>query len=226
MVEDTKLLQLLDIVIDNYIRKGDPVGSKFLHSLEDVSYAPSTLRKYLNVLEKEWMVFQPYNSSWRIPTVKGLSTYLAHYLEDARQEEAEEGEIEVKSARQWLKYFVETLGKVVDGVVVWFLRNDEYYYLWINNLLRDDLAGEYENTRYIVRFIENKWIVKYLDGKMIKRNQVYYTFVQDEDSILSCLYAKIVINEYDCILSIIWPTRVDYKKNVKIMRKIIKSLGW
>ncbi|MBU1758580.1 hypothetical protein KKG31_05590 [Patescibacteria group bacterium] len=67
---DPKLLALLDVVIDNYICKGEPVGSKFLHSLEDIEYAPSTLRKYLNVLEKSGMVYQPYNSSGRIPTVQ------------------------------------------------------------------------------------------------------------------------------------------------------------
>jgi len=62
-MEDEKLLSLLNIVIDHYISKGDPVGSKFLHSLKDVDYAPSTLRKYLNLLEKAGLVYQPYNSS-------------------------------------------------------------------------------------------------------------------------------------------------------------------
>ncbi len=69
MAED-KLLSLLGIVIDNYINKGDPIGSKFLHTLETLEYAPSTLRKYLNLLEKEGLVYQPYNSSGRIPTVQ------------------------------------------------------------------------------------------------------------------------------------------------------------
>lgn len=52
MAED-KLLSLLGVVIDNYINKGEPVGSKFLHTLDTMEYAPSTLRKYLNLLEKE-----------------------------------------------------------------------------------------------------------------------------------------------------------------------------
>jgi transcriptional regulator of heat shock response len=51
--KSSKLLGLLSIVIDTYIKKGDPVGSKFLHSLELTDYAPSTLRKYLNQLEQE-----------------------------------------------------------------------------------------------------------------------------------------------------------------------------
>jgi heat-inducible transcriptional repressor len=91
MTVDSKLLALLDVVIDNYIFKGEPVGSKFLHSSGDTEYAPSTLRKYLNQLEKSGMVYQPYNSSGRIPTVQGLSTYIAGYL--AVKEEESDGEV-------------------------------------------------------------------------------------------------------------------------------------
>lgn len=53
MEQDAKLLALLDVVIDTYISKGEPIGSKFLHSLGDVEYAPSTLRKYLHILEEQ-----------------------------------------------------------------------------------------------------------------------------------------------------------------------------
>lgn len=217
---DPKLLALLDVVIDNYICKGEPVGSKFLHSSGDTLYAPSTLRKYLNILEKSWMVFQPYNSSGRIPTVQGLSTYIEWYLAIKEEEE----EVEVTNVRQWVKYLVETIGNMVDGVVVWFVRNDQYYYLGINNLLRDDLVDEYHATKNIIRFIEEKRLVKFIDSKIMKRDQIYYTFIEDNETVISCLYTKMAVEDYDCVISIIGPLRVDYKKNVGILRKLVKSL--
>jgi len=224
-MQDPKLLELLDVVIDNYICKWDPVGSKFLHSLDEVDYAPSTLRKYLHILEKAGLVYQPYNSSGRIPTIEWFSTYLTNYISNFDVSDSWKQETETENVRKDLKYLVESLGQVVDGVIVGFVRNDEYYYLGINNLLRDDLVSEYETTRHIVRFIENKDVVKFLDTKIIKRNEIYYTFIQDKQMIISCVYAKVIINDYDCILSIVGPTRVDYKKNVKIMAKVIKSIG-
>ncbi len=217
---DQKLLALLDVVIDNYINKGEPVGSKFLHSLEDAEYAPSTLRKYLNQLEKAGMVYQPYNSSGRVPTIQGLNTYIENYL--VMQEE--EKSIEVLNVREWLKQLVESIWGVADGVVVGFVRNDEYYYLGINNLLKDDMVSEYEATRNIIRFIEEKRIVKFIDSKILKKNQIYYTFIEDHKTLISCLYAKITVDDYDCIISIIGPTRVNYKKNVAIFKKILQSL--
>lgn len=217
---NTKLLALLDVVIDNYINKGEPVGSKFLHSLKDAEYAPSTLRKYLNQLEKAGMVYQPYNSSGRVPTVQGLTTYIENYL--VAQEE--EKNIEVLKVRSGLKQLVESIWGVADGVVVGFVRNDEYYYLGINNLLKDDMVSEYEATRNIIRFIEEKRIVKFIDSKILKKNQIYYTFIEDHKTLISCLYAKITVDDYDCMISIIGPTRVNYKKNVAILKKLLQSL--
>ena len=172
------------------------------------------------MLEKAGMVYQPYNSSGRIPTVQWLSLYIDSYL--SQQEEEKIGEI--KNARKWLTFLVETLGAIADGVVVGFIRNDEYYYLWINNLLRDDMVDEYQATKHIIRFIEEKKVVKFLDTKILKKNQIYYTFIEDDHTMISCLYAKITVQDYDAVVCIIGPTRVNYKKNVAILRKLLETL--
>jgi heat-inducible transcriptional repressor len=220
MKQDEKLLALLDVVIDTYINKGEPIGSKFLNSLEDVDYAPSTLRKYLNMLEKQGMVYQPYNSSGRIPTTDGLKLYIENYLQQIEEETQEE----VLHTRETLKELVEMLGSLVDGVIIGFLRNDEYYYLGINNLLRDDLKEDYEETRNIIKFIEERRIVKYIDSKILKKNQIYYTFLDDQHTIISTVYAKVNIDGFDCILAIVGPTRVNYKKNVAILSQILQKM--
>lgn len=220
MTENTKLLALLDTVIECYLDKGEPVGSKFLNSLEAVDYAPSTLRKYLNILEKQGMVYQPYNSSGRIPTLQGLSAYVESTLAQSPQEI----DLNLNNTRAELKSFVEALGEVTDGVVVWFIRNDEYYYLGINNLLRDDMIDEYSATRTIIRFIEEKKIVPFIDKKILKNWEIYYTFVNDQETLISCVYVKINLNDYDMVLSIVWPLRVDYKKNITILKKVLESL--
>ena len=220
--ENTKLLALLDTVIESYLTKGEPVWSKFLNSLEAVDYAPSTLRKYLNILEKQGMVYQPYNSSGRIPTLQGLSAYVESTLAQSPQDI----DLNLNSTRAELKSFVEALGEVTDGVVVGFIRNDEYYYLGINNLLRDDMIDEYSATRTIIRFIEEKKIVAFIDKKILKQREVYYTFVNDQDTLISCVYVKISLDGYDMVLSIVGPLRVNYKKNITILKKVLESLGW
>ena len=227
------LLQILHVVIDHYITKGEPIGSKFLSTLEwtETDYAPSTLRKYLHQLEESGMVYQPYNSSGRIPTVQGLSTYLDTFLAELTNPDTEDEsdsfsfELDIELARASLRGVTENLGRMVDGVVVGFLSNDEYYFLGINNLLTEQMREETETMRYIVDFIERKEIVDFLATKIIKRWNVYYTFAQDGDKVLSCVYTKVSINDYDAIISIIWPSRVNYKKNLTVLKKLSSLLA-
>jgi len=113
---------------------------------------------------------------------------------------------------------------MADGVVVGFIRNDEYYYLGINNLLKDDMVDEYQATKNIISFIEEKKVVKFIDNKILKKNQIYYTFIEDKHTMISCLYTKITIQDYDTVICIIGPTRVNYKKNVAIFRKLLENL--
>lgn len=216
-----KLLQLLDVVIENYIDKGDPIGSKFLHTLKEVDYAPSTLRKYLNLLEQSGLVYQPYNSSGRIPTLEGLSTYIDNYMKES-SEDIIQTEFDTDMARSSIRYMVEKLGNMVDGVVSGFLANDEYYFLGINNILKN-MQDDYETTQHIVEFIENKWVIEFLSQKMIKKGNVYYSFLDHGKAVISCLYGKVTINDYDAVLSIIWPVRVNYKQNLGILKRIVQQ---
>ena len=224
MAED-KLLSLLGVVIDNYINKWDPIGSKFLHTLDTLEYAPSTLRKYLNLLEKEGLVYQPYNSSGRIPTVEWLSLYLNDYIEQKPEELIDKLAFDVNFARHGLRYIVETLGKVVDGAVVGFLKNDEYYFLGINNLLQNAQLTDIDTTKYIVQYIEDKKIVSVLGSQLLKNDKVYYTFINTDEYVISALYAKISVNGYDGVITILGPTRTNYKKNLTMLQKFLATLN-
>ena len=132
--------------------------------------------------------------------------------------------VEIDNARQNMKEMVEMLWALVDWVIVWFLRNDEYYYLWVNNLLKETDKENLEETKDIISFIEEKKIVKHIDWKILKTNQIYYTFMEDWDTTISAVYAKVVLEWYDCILAIVGPLRVNYKKNVAILSQIVQKL--
>ena len=58
MLEE-KLEKLLEIIIDFYIERGEPIGSKFLYKQDVIDMAPSTLRKYMNLLEKKELIYKP-----------------------------------------------------------------------------------------------------------------------------------------------------------------------
>jgi len=219
-MREDKLKKLLSIVIENYIDKWDPIWSKFLHSLEDTNYAPSTLRKYLNILEQEGLLYQPYHSAWRIPTVKWLESYMDSIL--AVQEEEEDPVHSDLLYTRWdLRSIIETLGDFMDGAVVWFLKEDEYYYLGLNNLLKETFIADHETTRYIIKFIEWKEIVQKLDRKLTKKGNVYYTFIQNGEKLISIMYTKVEVNGYNAMIAVLWPSRMDHKKNVAVLKQFL-----
>lgn len=221
-LKDDKLAYLLKIVVENYVEKWEPVGSKFLHTLDVLDFAPSTLRKYLNILEKEGLVYQSYSNSGRIPTIEGMSKYLDEII---NQEDQKAYDIELNQTRISLKYIVEQISSITDGAVVWLLENDEYYYLGINNLLKDAInQDEYNITKEIVKLIEQKEIIGFLNKRIVKKNQVYYTFIWEENNLISCLYCKVDINWYDAIVAILGSMRVDYEKNCRILQTVLRMI--
>ena len=222
-MREDKLKKLLSIVVENYIDKGDPIWSKFLHSLEDTAYAPSTLRKYLNILEQEWLLYQPYHSAWRIPTVKWMEMYMDTILAVA-DEDHDHGHVDLDYARHDLRSIVQTLWDYMDGAVVWFLKEDQYYYLGINNLIKETFIEDHETTRYIVQFIESKEIVQKLDRKLTKRWNVYYTFIGWWEKLISVMYTKIDIDWYGAIIAVLGPSRMDHKKNVAVLKKFLQEV--
>ena len=48
--------------------------------------------------------------------------------------------------------------------------------------------------------------------------------MEDDSTTISAVYAKVVLEWYDCILAIVWPLRVNYKKNVAILSQVLQKL--
>ena len=109
----------------------------------------------------------------------------------------------------------------MDGAVVGFLKEDEYYYLGINNLLKESFLPDVETTKYLISFIETKQLIQELDQKMTKRNQIYYTFIEADNKLISIVYTKVEVNGYDAIVSVLGPSRVDHRRNVAVLKQFL-----
>lgn len=229
-IQNDKLKEIMMIVIDHYITRWEPIWSKFLHSLEKNDYAPSTLRKYLNLLEQEWLLYQPYNSAWRLPTCRGMEDYMETIIQEISDETDEQRDQtfdeDINYTRGNLREIVETLWEYVDGAVVGFLKEDEYYYLGLNNLIKETFMDDVSTVKYLVKFIESREIVQKLDTRIMKNWKIYYTFLEHENKLISIVYTKIIVNDYDCVISVLWPSRVDHKRNIVILTKFLEFFYW
>ena len=67
---------LLRVLIQRYIRDGQPVGSRTLSKDPELDLSPATIRNVMSDLEDMGMVSAPHTSAGRIPTAKGYRLFV------------------------------------------------------------------------------------------------------------------------------------------------------
>ena len=84
---DKRLLEVLKVVVDEFIETAEPVSSKTLVDKYKLPYSSATLRNDMAALEEEGYLEKPHTSAGRIPTPKGYQFYCEHLLERDLDEE-------------------------------------------------------------------------------------------------------------------------------------------
>ena len=73
--------KVLAAIIDNYIEKGIPIGSKKLSTYNRFDLSPATIRNVMSDLEDLGFIASPHTSAGRIPTPKGYRFFIDRLLE-------------------------------------------------------------------------------------------------------------------------------------------------
>lgn len=73
---DDRKLKVLAAVVDEYIRTGEPVGSKTISQLGHIKASSATIRNDMAMLEQLGYLEQPHTSAGRIPTYLGYRLYI------------------------------------------------------------------------------------------------------------------------------------------------------
>lgn len=90
MLTDRQLL-ILQVIVDDFIRSAQPVGSRSLSKNNEISLSSATIRNEMADLEEMGYIEKMHTSSGRIPSQKGYRYYVDHLLpfEQLKQEEIE-----------------------------------------------------------------------------------------------------------------------------------------
>lgn len=77
MLDERKSV-VLAILIEEYIRNGEPVSSATVLERSNLAVSSATIRNDLVALERDGYVAQPHTSAGRVPTTKGYRHYVDH----------------------------------------------------------------------------------------------------------------------------------------------------
>ncbi|MGG1400488.1 heat-inducible transcriptional repressor HrcA [Bacillus salipaludis] len=79
MLTDRQLL-ILKVIVDDFIRSAQPVGSRSLSKKEEISFSSATIRNEMADLEDLGFLEKTHTSSGRVPSEKGYRYYVDHLL--------------------------------------------------------------------------------------------------------------------------------------------------
>ena len=79
LLTDRQLL-ILQVIVDDFIRSAQPVGSRSLSKKEEISLSSATIRNEMADLEELGFIEKTHTSSGRVPSEKGYRYYVDHLL--------------------------------------------------------------------------------------------------------------------------------------------------
>lgn len=106
---DDRKIKILQAIINDYIRTGDPVGSRTIAKNYDLGIGSATIRNEMSDLEAMGYLEQPHASSGRVPSSKGYRLYVDKLMKD--QSLTPEENLKIK------QYIIDSAMLEVDKVV-------------------------------------------------------------------------------------------------------------
>lgn len=107
--------KILRCIVDLYIRNAEPVGSKAIAELPDISFSSATIRNEMAELTTLGYLEQPHTSAGRIPSAAGYRLYVDELMADYRlsMEEAKSINMAIEEKMQRVDKMVEKVAKLV-----------------------------------------------------------------------------------------------------------------
>ncbi|TWG49215.1 MULTISPECIES: heat-inducible transcriptional repressor HrcA [unclassified Aminobacter] len=78
---DARSREIFRMIVESYLRDGEPMGSRHLSRLLPQSLSPATIRNVMSDLEHLGLVYAPHVSAGRLPTQAGLRFFVDAFLE-------------------------------------------------------------------------------------------------------------------------------------------------
>ncbi|MCM1167002.1 MAG: heat-inducible transcriptional repressor HrcA [Lachnospiraceae bacterium] len=77
---DKRSAKILSAIVDEYVRSGEPIGSKALAERLELGVSSATIRNIMAALEQEGYLDHPHTSAGRVPTYKGFRYYIENLM--------------------------------------------------------------------------------------------------------------------------------------------------
>ena len=138
LIVNNRKLKILTAVVDEYIRTGEPVGSKAISKLENIDVSSATIRNDMAVLEQLGYLEQPHTSAGRIPTFAGYRLYIDELMNPTEKDKGVKLTIPEGFSAEMIAARCEKLGLVKAEDFLSELENGKFGFSFINDIPSKD----------------------------------------------------------------------------------------
>jgi len=225
--------QILNIIINEYVKTSEPVGSNILVEKYNLGVSPATARLEMARLEKEGYIYQPHTSAGRVPTDKGYRWFVSSVQGQEEKHELssrEQGVLKKKltsfsDEEKAIKMAAHLLSDLTYCAALATLSSNEIYYHGIANIFRQP---EFEEKPAILGFAD---LIDHLNEFLkelphIDREIIY---IGEESPYLKKAGCSMIVSPYHAreregVLGLVGPTRMSYDRNLSLLDFVTSSL--
>ncbi|WP_011583325.1 MULTISPECIES: heat-inducible transcriptional repressor HrcA [Chelativorans] len=117
---DARSRDIFRLIVESYLQRGEPVGSRNLSRLLPTQLSPATIRNVMSDLEHLGLIYAPHVSAGRLPTQQGLRFFVDAFMEvgDLSEEERRviEAQIKASGRGQSLDHMLTEASQMLSGL--------------------------------------------------------------------------------------------------------------
>ena len=224
-------IEILKIIVLEYIETWDVLWSKLLLQRYNLWVSPATVRNDMAKLELLDLVYQPYNSAWRLPTSKGLRAFVNYLMQQSPDYflQKENDNINWKNILKLSDFTYKITYELAKNTkeIAFFIIPDEHIiqYCWVWNFLERNYKRLWNSIFSIVKMLEDKynfvsfihWLPKNNNINILIWEENILHFLKD----YTIIFKSVIIQWNKWYIWIIWTLKMNYSFNISAIRGII-----
>lgn len=232
---------LLSFIIKEYVKTAKPVGSVLIAKKGGFNLSSASLRGEMCALEKAGYLIQLHTSGGRVPTDKAYRYFVDNLIQDEDFEllSSEKRKIRVavnstEDPYRLNKNIARTLSDLSDNVVITKVLNDsDFYKIGLASLV------EFPEFREMERIFEMTNLFDRFESMFSRIEKYFFSQLEEEFNILignenpldHIRNETMILTRYSLpdglrgSLTMIGPTRMDYQKNIALVRYATDELN-
>lgn len=226
----TRNIEILKIIVEEYIETWEVLWSKLLLQKYDLWVSSATVRNDMAKLEELELVYQPYNSAWRLPTSKWLRAFVnylmqaspEHFLQNNNKNTwskvenvydfANKISYELSKNTSEIAFTIIPENKIIESNWTWIFLEKNHKRLWDSIFSIIKMIEDKESfSNFITNFPLNSSINVFIWEENILPFLKDYTILIKKASI----WWKI------CYIWLIWSLKMNYSFNISAVNWII-----